>query len=195
MGTEAAHAALTTPYVTSLIRSKASRLSRSPGFHRSEQADLEQELAAHVLKQAGHYDASRGSLNTFIDRVVTSAAAMIARDRRRLKRGAGRRAISLDQTHVQKDQRQMTLAQVVREDDLRRRCGGSVHDAQHDADLSADLARAMAALSQQEREVAARLTRAPEAVVARELGISRRRMRSIVVAIGERFREAGLSGI
>ena len=101
MGTHTVHAALTTPYVTSLIRSKAGRLSRSSGFQRSEQGDLEQELTSHILKQAGHYDPARGSVNTFIDRVVTSAVAMVIRDRRRLKRGAGRRPISLEQTHVQ----------------------------------------------------------------------------------------------
>jgi RNA polymerase sigma factor (sigma-70 family) len=195
MGTDVVHAALTTPYVTTLIRSKAVRLSRSPGFRRSDQPDLEQELAAHVLRQASRYDAARGSVNTFIDRVVTSAAAMIVRDRRRLKRGSGQRAISLDQTHIQKDQRQMTLAQVVCEDDLCRRCGGRVHDGQQAAELSADLARAMAALTPEQREIAVRLTLAPEAVVARELGISRRQVRSVVAAIRERFQEAGLSEI
>jgi RNA polymerase sigma factor (sigma-70 family) len=195
MGTDAVHAALTTPYVTILIRSKAAGLSRTSGFQRGERGDLEQELTAHVLRQADRYDPARSSVNTFIDRVVDSAAAMIVRDRRRLKRGAGLHAISLDQTHIQKDQRQMSLAQVVCEDDLRRRSGGAVHDAQQDAELSADLARAMADLTPQQREVAIRLTRAPEAVVARELGVSRRQMRSVVAAIRERFREAGLSEI
>ncbi len=93
--------ALTTPYVTTLIRVKALQLLKRPGFRRSERHDLEQDLRTQVLKMGHHYDPARGAVSTFIDRVVDSAAAMIIRDCRRLKRSVTMKIESLDrQVHV-----------------------------------------------------------------------------------------------
>ncbi|MBE3123871.1 MAG: hypothetical protein IMZ65_03630, partial [Planctomycetes bacterium] len=86
MGVHPVHAALTTKYVQTLIRIKARAVARQPGFSQSDQDDLEQDLAIHVLKQAHYFDPDRGSVRTFIARVVDSAVAMMLRDRRRLKR-------------------------------------------------------------------------------------------------------------
>ena len=54
-----------------------------------DRADIEHDLIGHVLKQADKYDPDRAAVNTFIVRVVETAAAMLVRDRGRLKRAGG----------------------------------------------------------------------------------------------------------
>lgn len=191
--TDAVRFALSTEYVQTLLRIKARQLSRRPEFRRMDLADIEHDLIGHILKQANNYDPARAGVKTFIARVVETAAAMLVRNRGRIKRAAGHRAISLERTHVSSYQRQMTLSQIVSENDLRRRCGGSVRDRQEDAGLSADVADAMAALTPRQREIAWRLAEATEAAVARDMGISRRQVRNAVLIIREHFERTGLS--
>jgi len=192
MGTDPVRSALTTEYVQTLLRIKARQLSRRPEFRRSDPADIEHDLIEHVLKQADNFDPTRSAVDTFITRVVETAAAMLVRHRGRLKRAAGYRALSLERTHVRGDQRQMTLGDFVSESDLRRRCGGELHDDRQDAELSAEVSRAIDGLTGRQREIARRLTEATEAAVAREMGISRRQVRKDVLVIREHFRLAGL---
>ena len=193
MGIDPVRSALTTQYVQKLLKIKARQLARRLEFRRTDPADIEHDLIAHVLKQADNYDPARSAPNTFVTRVVETAVAMLVRDRGRIKRAAGYRAMSLDHTHLRGgDPRRTTLGDIVSEGDLRRRCGGNVHDDQHDAELSTDVARAMQGLTCRQREIAKRLARATEASVAREMGISRRQVHNDVLAIREHFRRAGL---
>lgn len=186
------HSALTTEYVQTLLRIKAKQLARRPEFRRTDPADIEHDLTIHVLKQADNYDPARSVPNTFITRVVETAAAMLVRDRGRTKRAAGYRAISLERTWLHGDQRQTMLGDIVSESDLRRRCGGRIRDDRRKAELSADVAGAMVGLTDRQREIAKRLAWAAEASIAREMGISRRQVRNDVLAIRERFLCAGL---
>jgi len=196
MGTkDAVHSALSTEYVQTLLKIKAKQLARRPEFRRTDPADIEHDLICHVLKQADNYDPNRSAPNTFITRVVETAAAMLVRDRGRIKRAAGYRAISLERTYLYGDQRQTTLGDIVSEGDLRRRCGGQIRDDRQKAELSADIARAMEGLTPRQREIAKRLAWATEASVAREMGISRRQVRNDVLAIREHLVKLGLTGI
>jgi DNA-directed RNA polymerase specialized sigma24 family protein len=72
---------IVTEYARTLIRVKAKQIVRRPGFSRSDQADVEQDLVVHLLCQAEHFDPERASLNTFIARVIDSAVAMLVRER------------------------------------------------------------------------------------------------------------------
>ena len=191
MGTDLVRSALTTEYVRTLLKIKAKQLSRWPEFRRTDPADIEHDLIAHVLGQADNYDAARSAPNTFITRVVETAAAMLVRDRARIKRAAGYRTASLDAPLVSRNGDETTMAALMEEKHLRRRCGGEVHDDRQDAELSADVARAMEGLTPRQREIAKRLTKATEASVAREMGISRRQVRNAVLAIRECFRQKG----
>jgi len=192
MGTDPVRSALTTEYVQTLLRIKARQLLRRSEFRRSDPVDIEHDLVEHVLRQADNFDPTRSAVNTFITRVVETAAAMLVRHRGRMKRAAEYRTFSLERTHVHGDQRQMTLGQVIGESDLRRRCGGEPHNDRQEAELSADVARAMTGLTGRQREIAGRLAKSNEAAVAREMGISRRQVRNAVVAIRDHFRRAGL---
>jgi|694.fasta_scaffold27963_7 hypothetical protein len=71
-----------TDYARNLIRIKAKQVVRGRGFNRSELPDIEQELFFHLIKQAPNFDPKRSALNTFIAKVVDSAAGMVVRARR-----------------------------------------------------------------------------------------------------------------
>ncbi len=195
MGAHLVHAELTTPYVRKLLSLKARQLCRKRGFCRSDQEDIEQELAVRVLKQACQFDPSRSSVRTFIDRVVRSAAAMILRERTCPTRAAGCMALSLETARVDNGLggRKLALSQIVQEDHLRLRCGGQASDPLRQVELSEDLAPVMASLAPLQRKIASRLGDLPDAAIARSLGISRRQVRKAAEAIRERLIEAGLA--
>lgn len=179
--------ALTTPYVTTLIEVKARQLIRRPGFRRSELRDLEQELVAAVLRQAHHYDPARGSVNTFIDRVVETAAVAIIRRRMRLKRGTGRQPASLDVAFG--DDETSLGDQATDEDRLRHRGGGN----DEDVDLRIDVEEALTALGPVDRAVCRRLMLGESvSAAARGQGISRRQVRKAVETIRQALEDAGL---
>lgn len=194
MGTHPVHQALTTEYVKTLIQTKARQVCRHQGFRPCDREDIEHDLVVQVLKQAHRFDPARGSVNTFIDRVVGSAVAMVLRDRKRLKRAAGFTAVSLDNTFVgrRRSRLRVPLSQVVQERHLPRCRGAQVRDDQEQVDLAADLAWAMEGLTARQREIARRLADTPEAAVARDMGLSRRQVRNAVEAIQRRLEEAGL---
>ena len=195
MGVHLVHAALATEYVQKLISIKARQLVRKPGFSRSDQPDVEQELVAHILKAAHLFDPARGSVRTFIAQVVDSAVAMILRDRRRLKRAAGFRVLSLADPAFSGTDRESTLAETIENADLRRRCGGACRRDDEDRVRTIDLAQILAGLPPHLQEMAVWLKEESEAAVARDLGISRRQVRKAVAQIREAFEAAGLSGI
>jgi RNA polymerase sigma factor (sigma-70 family) len=192
MGIDSVGAALTSQYVQNLLSIKSYQLCRRPSFRQWERPDIEQDLVAHVLKQAHHFDPSRASVNTFIARVVDSAFAMMVRDRRRLKRAAGFRTESLDSPVVAESGHRTTTAALLGTRDLRRHSGIDASTEQQQTDLRIDVAQAMAGLTPQQWDIATRLANAPEADVARQLNISRRQVRNAVLAIRERFEKASL---
>jgi len=144
----ARQAVILTEYARTLIRVKAKQIVRRPGFSRSDQADVEQDLIVHLLCQAQHFDPDRGSLNTFISRVVDSAVAMLVRDRERVKRNPGDDAEvqSLADMGPQPDGPPESLARLISRNDLERRTGtASLTDAQL-FDLASDVASVLPSL-------------------------------------------------
>ncbi|MCX5677062.1 MAG: hypothetical protein NTX87_18895, partial [Planctomycetota bacterium] len=123
MGVHPVHAALTTPYVRTLLKIKSRQLARRPEFRGTDPADISQDLIGQVLKQATRFDASRAGVNTFIAAVVESAAGMMCRDRGRLKRVAGLRLQSLEGSPLQHEGEEKALLDVLVDDDLQRRQG------------------------------------------------------------------------
>jgi DNA-directed RNA polymerase specialized sigma24 family protein len=193
MGVHPVHAALTTPYVQTLIRCKARRIVQRLGLSRSDESDVAQDLRACVLKQAHQFDPALAGVNTFIARVVDSGAAMIVRDRRRLKRAAGLRLQSLEGSTLQHEGEEKTLADVLVDDDLQRRHGtwGTPDEERHD--VSADTARVLAHLKPPLRAIARRLMKDDNEVsIARDLGISRRQVRKAIADLGRHFKRASL---
>jgi len=193
MPTHPVHAALSSDYVKTLIRLKARQLRRHSEFCRTSAKDIEQELVLHVLQQAHLYDATRGAVNTFVNAVVKSAAAMMCRDCRRLKRAAGLNLQSLEGSTLLDEGEERTLLDVILDDDLRRRHAGYTASDEDRACTSADTSIALSGLSSSLRAVARLLMKgAKEASVAARLGISRRQAGKAIEEIREHFHKACL---
>jgi len=84
-----------TEYAKALVQAKARQLCRR-NFSPSEREDIEQDLWLAVLQQAERFHPARASLETFLDRVVSRAAAMLLRSRKRHKRAGGVQPLSLE---------------------------------------------------------------------------------------------------
>ena len=187
------HEALITPYVQQLFQVKARQVVRHRGFTLSDRHDIEQEFAIHVIREAPNFDPSRGSVNTFIDRVVNSAVTMILRERRQIKRAAGFRSRSLDEAfpHAEID-RQGSLGELLDETDGCRRRGGTA-DKRERFDLHLDMRPVLASLPPRLLEIATRLAENPsERAVARDMGISRRQLRHAMATLRTVFEKAGM---
>jgi RNA polymerase sigma-70 factor (ECF subfamily) len=181
-------------YARTLIRVKARQLIRRTGFSRSDQDDIEQDLFLHLLSQARQFDPARGSLNTFIARVVDTAVAMLLRKRSRQKRKP-ERGVELHSLEVIVEvagEPPVPLWATITTADIDRRTGASsTPDARAYEDAEA-LAEATKALADDLRDVLRLfLDRSPSAA-AKELGISRRKLRVAIATIREQFVRAGL---
>lgn len=174
-------------YAKSLIRYKARQLARQRGFLRREEEDLRSELTVRLLAKLHRYDESRGSPNTFFDRVIETAAGMIARERRRLKRGGGAPPVSLDQAAPTGDEEPVSLASQLTPLDAARRLG-LVPAAPIPA---ATVQAAIASLSPEDQAVCRALMTGTLSSVARQLGTSRRQIRNAIKRIRKALEEAG----
>ena len=176
MSTDPVRAALSTPYVQTLLKIKAHQLSRRREFRRDDPDDIQQDLIAQILMQADNFDPARGCANTFITRVVETAIAMMIRSRKRQKRAAGHRAMSLESTVFKGDGRETSMAEVVSEDDLQRRLGGAAISDQDRSDIRSDLADAIKRLPPEQRRILLHLIDSTQRAAVHELGTSRRQI-------------------
>ncbi len=184
-----------TEYARTLIRVKARQLIRRPGFCRSDQEDVEQDLFLHLLGQAQHFDPDRSSLNTFIARVVDSAVAMLVRERGRIKRSpAGDAKVqSLEVKVEQTEGPPVPLWAIISIADLQRRTGTtSLPDAEK-YELAEDVANSIASLSPEQQEVCRSLMERNLTATKRELGMSRRSFDAAMECIRDHFAQAGLA--
>lgn len=182
-----------TEYAKSVIKFKAWQLSRRSGFNRSEQGDLEQELWLSVLKEARRFDPQRASLDTFVDRVANTAAGMIVRRRSRLKRAPGNGVVSLDATKTSPSgESKRPRAESVSQEDLSRRTGAvSGDDAAAREDTEA-VAHALRAMPEEVRDVCRRVMGGSISSAARDLGMSRQKIREVLQTARPYIERAGL---
>lgn len=191
MGTGPARDAVFTAYAQSLIRFKAKQLTRKPGFSRSEEEDLAQELTMRLLARADQFDPARASAHTCADRVIRSAIAMLLRDRRRLKRAAGFTAQSLERTCITREHDIAALRDSLDPSDLSRRTGTGNDEARRGETIAA-VVEAFRSLPPNLQDICRRLIDGSAASVARNLGISRRQVGTAIEHIRSHFRAAGL---
>ncbi len=185
---------IVTEYARTLIRVKAKQLARRPGFCRSDEEDVEQDLVLHLLSQAQHFDPKRGALNTFIARVVNSGVAMLVRDRTRIKRRPDddMEVKSLECKVEQADGPPAPLWMLVSLEGLQRRIGNkSVTDAEV-FELVDDLASVMESLPKELRNVCESLQHRNRSETESELRLSRRKFNQAMTQIREHFSKSGL---
>jgi RNA polymerase sigma-70 factor (ECF subfamily) len=180
-----------TDYARKLIRFKARQLCRLHSFSKSDEEDLQQELWLAVVNQAAKFDPARASLDTFIDRVVNTAVAMVLRDRQRQKRSNGFQAMSLDRTPADGHGNE-PLSAKVSEDDLARRVGTEPADETDRRETAEAVASALAKLPDELRDVCRRVMGGSISSAAQDLETSRRQIRNALAAARPFFEQAGV---
>ncbi len=182
-------------YARTLIRVKAKQLIRRPGFTRSDQDDVEQNLFLHVLSKVEQFDPTRSSLNTFVDRVVNSAAAMLVRERGRNKRNPGD-SVEIRSLEIKAElpgEPPMPLWATISIADVERRTGGASLSDSELYELVEGVASAIADLPPDLQQVCRSLLECNRTEAERELGLSRRKMKSAMDRIRQHFEQAGLA--
>lgn len=177
MCSTAARSVLVSRYARTFIRFKAWQLSQSSGFHTSEKEDLEQELWAALAAQAPNFNCQRASAQTYINRVVRAQVSMIRRARSAERRSAATKILSLDQPPEHTLQ---SLAEQLTEDCDHRQCQRTSEDLADRRLLSESVREAIRQMPAHVQQVCEALMTSPGATVARQLGISRRQVRSAV---------------
>lgn len=114
----------------SLIRTKAKRLCRRPGFTTSDEGDIEQVLWTHLVEQEPRFDPTRDWM-TYVSFISDKRCSSIRRDRFAEKRDPRREEFSLDAWVRDSDGEFVARHEMVEEASV---------DPQHHLDLRRDLA-------------------------------------------------------
>jgi RNA polymerase sigma-70 factor (ECF subfamily) len=182
-------------YAQTLIRVKAKQLVRRPGFSRSDQDDIEQDLFLHLLSKVEQFDPTRGSLNTFVARVVNSAAAMLVRERSRNKRspGEGIEIRSLEMKIEQPEGPPTPIWATISIADLERRTSSATLSDAELYELVEGVASAIAGLPRDLQRVCRSLAERNRTETEHEVKMSRRTLKAAMNRIRQHFTRAGLA--
>lgn len=180
-----------TDYAKNLIRFKSRQLSQRRDFLSEEPDDLQQDLWMALIKAADQFDPAKASLDTFIDRVVNTAVAMLLRARRRHKHGNGCRIDSLDSERATGGDKSEPLMASVSADDLTRRTGSEPRDETATREDAEAIEHALAQTPPEVRDLCRNLMGGSVASVARDLGISRRQVRKTIATAKPFLEKAG----
>ena len=160
-------------YAATLIRFKARKLVGHYGYGRSDEDDIQQELAADLWLRLERFDPTRGDLKPFIDHVVKKGIASLIERRLAAKRDYRRTECSLDAPVRDADGNETQRVAVMDENEGARRLGRErMHFTDH-ADLTVALIEIRSRLPERLRPVWDELRTTSAAEAARRLGIPR----------------------
>ncbi len=180
-------------YARTLIGFKARQLCQRGDFQGDDPEDIQQELWLAILKVAGQFDSTKGSLNTFIDRVVDMAAAMLVRVRRRREEvweGVGFESFD-ELSDTGSDQPEPKWEQVT-QSDVCRRLGTEPVDEILQADNGEAVGKALSVMPKSQRRLCRKLMSGSVKSVSVELGVSRRQVRKQIAESRPVFEQFGL---
>lgn len=172
---------------------KARQLVHRPEFWDCDSEDIKQDLLLYLIQKASGYDESRATINTFINRVVESAAAELVRSKSRLKRFPADKLGYMQSFETPVDTVDETYANLGSElsaDDAARRTCGEARDAIRQIDRHDAIAAAIDAMPNELRTLAQYLKNHTATEAREKFGYSRRRinqMRLVIATTLERF--------
>lgn len=158
-------------YAIKLIRHKARRLVGTAGLRSDDVPDIEQDLAADLLRRLGRFDERRAKRETFISRVVDHAIATMLEARKAGVRDYRKEAEPIDDEWI----------------------GESAQVDEFLCALRIDLERLVSALPPHQREICERLRTATVSEISQETGVPRGSIYEEIGRIRKRFEKAGLS--
>ncbi|MCK6486562.1 MAG: hypothetical protein L6R00_20830 [Phycisphaerae bacterium] len=192
MGPELNRPNVLTDYAEKLIQIRARQLARRSDFRWTDDEDLAQEMRRQLLRRAHLFDARRGSINTFVVRVIDSWIASLLRERRRQKRARARDAVSLERSRVLSDGVNTTLRETLSANRVAGRHADGPPDELARKQLVAGVASVVGALPPLLRDICTRLPERSLAGIKRELRLSRRQFDKAMAQIRGIFADARL---
>ena len=177
-------------YTRTLIAVKARQLIGQYGLTPCDREDIEQELAIAVLEAASAWDATRGSRNTYDNRIVNRKVVTIIRYRTRECRDYRRDGSPLEEVVRDEDGAPGSLGAMLT-DDADRRLGGTAANEER-IDLASDVRAAVNLLGPDLQRLCILLAAGTKADAAQEVGVSKPTIFKRCRAIREHFAELGL---
>lgn len=176
-------------FAESFAGEKARQIIGKAGLRRSDLEDVRQQLLLYVVSHLPGYDPRRGTPEAHVTMLLTTAVAMLLRERRAQKRGGGRSPAPLDElTHNERPD-----GECLSTTDAGRRLGCESGDVLETADLRFDLGDAVASVPLRLRSVVYLLACGETvASIARLPGRSRRRVYNDIHAVEAHLRSCGL---
>jgi RNA polymerase sigma factor (sigma-70 family) len=178
-------------FAARLIRRKARQLVGMAGFTSSDRDDIEQELVLKLLKHRPAFDPAQSHWYAFVTTVVERHAATLLRNRR-VERREHRRAVSLHVIVEDPVNGPSELGDTVSRREQDNRLSRSSRSDLDLAELCHDVAAVLAGLPPLWREACERLKHDSVSQVARDLGIPRTTLSSLVGRLRRHFEPAGL---
>jgi len=187
-----AHFALD-PAIANLVRLKAREVTHLPGFSRSDQPDIEQELFLHLLQKFACYDPARAKATTFASRVLDNRATSIVRAVRARKRAGAGPVVELDRPYGLSGVKLICRVNALADADARRHIGARNHIPAECSQVKLDVASVCRDLPTPLRKLAALLGYVSPFAAGQILGFSRRQTRAYMAALRQAFEARGLS--
>jgi hypothetical protein len=178
--------------IASLISHVANKLSRSPGFSRSDRPDIEQELRLHLWRKAHKYNAARSKVTTFAKRLIENKAASLARKAAAQKRTFRCNGASLNEP-VFHDGRTVEQGDTLESAAGRRHTGQRVRSESEKSQLKLDVAEANSTLPPPVRLLAALMSHVPQFAAGQVLGMSRRQTARHMAELKAAYEARGLN--
>jgi RNA polymerase sigma factor (sigma-70 family) len=178
-------------FACNLIKRKARRLARRPGFSHEDIEDIEQELALKLWESRSAFRPEKGSHEAFVTVVVNRAVSNILRERAAAKRDH-RRVTSLNTKVPGGPESPGDLGSSLAQDAHDARLGSSPRSPEERADLAFDVAEQLDSLPEGQRDLAERLKSQTVSEAAREMGVPRTTVQDAARRLRQPFEDAGL---
>lgn len=161
------------------------------GYTAQDREDLEQELLVRLVQSLKSFDPNQAHRKSFVTAVVERAFANLLRNARAAKRDH-RRIGSLNVTIEVTAEGITELAETIGDREYNARRCRDPRSAGELAQLASDLAKIVAALPEELRDLAERLKTESISAIARNVGVPRTTLNDKVRRLRQRFEQAGL---
>jgi len=175
-----------------IVRRRVRSVIGKYGLTRSDQPDVEQEIVLHLLKHLPRFNPQKSTWYTFAHRLACTKLQMIVRHQKRNKRRQDRSMVSLATPVLDADGRFVPLAETLGPGEGVVLCGREVPPGPEQVERKLDVARVVAALPPDLRQLAEYLMSGSAYKAREDLHLSWRKVAKGLAALREHFEAAGI---
>lgn len=179
-------------YAVQLIKFKAMQMVGKSGFGEDDREDLEQELAADLLKRLPKFNPVRAQLNTFINRIVNHRVSTLIEAQKAKQRNFRLRGGSLNEVVDQGTNGIVERIDEVDTDEYSMWAGKSARTVEELMEMAIDINGFLADLPPNLRELCERLKTENVTDISRDTGIPRGTIYESITKLKGMFERAGM---